>query len=209
MIPIILLAAGGSTRMGQPKQLLPWGKQTLIEHQLSILQKTGNPVLVVLGAESKKIIPLIEKKDARFVVNKEWETGMGSSIAAGVKEVSVLFPEAGAVLVALLDQPLVSITHYNELLTTFQPGKQQIIASHSEKGWLGVPAVYDRCYFQELIQLANEQGAKKLIKKYPSKVIGIKAENLLEDMDTMEGYLRILEIWKKNKNINSRNPEIR
>ena len=60
-IPIILLAAGASSRMGQPKQLLPWGEQTLIEHQIHTLLKTGNPVNVVLGSNSKLVIPVIEK----------------------------------------------------------------------------------------------------------------------------------------------------
>jgi len=200
-IPIILLAAGGSSRMGKPKQLLQWGKQTLIEYQLSVLWQTGSPVLVVLGAEAEKIIPVTQKKEARFIVNTDWETGMGSSIAAGVKEVSVLFPNAGAVMVALLDQPLVPVSHYSKLLKTFQPGQQQIIASQSEQGWLGVPAIYDRCYFQELMQLSQEQGAKKLIKDYQSKVLGINAGALLEDVDTQESYLRILRVWKKENNI--------
>jgi molybdenum cofactor cytidylyltransferase len=68
-IPLILLAAGGSTRMGRPKQLLPWGNQTLIEYQIQTLQKTGNPVNVVLGSNANLVIPVIEKYNVTFFIN--------------------------------------------------------------------------------------------------------------------------------------------
>ena len=83
-IPILLLAAGSSSRMGRPKQLLPWGKQTLIEHQIQTLLQTGNPVNVVLGAHSESVIPVIKNMGSFIFFNPDWEQGMGSSIAAGI-----------------------------------------------------------------------------------------------------------------------------
>ncbi len=82
-IPILLLAAGGSSRMGQPKQLLPWGNRTLIEHQILTLQKAGQPVNVVLGSNSDLVMPVIEKYPVNIFVNPNWESGMGSSISFG------------------------------------------------------------------------------------------------------------------------------
>ena len=191
-VPIILLAAGGSSRMGKPKQLLSWGDHTLIEHQLTVLQQTKSPVLVVLGAVAGEIIPLLHKFNTPYIVNNNWHNGMGTSIVTGVRELSRLYPDAQGVLMALVDQPLVPLSHYKEVLNAFQPGKQQIIASHSEKGWLGVPALYDNCYFDELVQLKNEEGAKKIIQKYPSKVVRIDGGELLDDLDTPESYQNMM-----------------
>ena len=92
-IPILLLAAGSSSRMGQPKQLLPWGDQTLIGHQIQKLIKTGHPVHVVIGSNSELILPVIEKFPANILINKDWELGMGSSISFGIKQIIQNFPD--------------------------------------------------------------------------------------------------------------------
>ena len=83
-VPHLLLAAGGSRRMGQPKQLLRWGNQTLIEHQIDIRLQTGQPVAIVLGAYSDLILPVIEPLPVTIFINNEWANGMGNSIAFGI-----------------------------------------------------------------------------------------------------------------------------
>ena len=191
-IPILLLAAGGSTRMGQPKQLLPWGKQTLIEHQIQTLQKTGNPVNVVLGSNSDLIIPVIEKFPVNVFVNNEWKSGMGSSISGGISQINQRFPEVAGVLITLIDQPMVTTFYLEKMLYAYQPDSQQIIASRSASGWTGVPVLFDRCYFNELSELADDEGAKKIIKRYEESVIFMEGGELLEDMDTMQTYKQLL-----------------
>ena len=121
-IAILLLAAGGSSRMGQAKQLLPWGDTTLIEHQIRTLIKTGNPVNVVLGFDSDLIIPVIEKYQINIFINSNWESGMGNSLSFGIGETERKFPEAEGVLIALLDQPLITSSYYEKMLGSFQPG---------------------------------------------------------------------------------------
>ncbi len=187
-IPIVLLAAGSSSRMGQAKQLLAWGKQTLIEFQLEKLLQTGNPVIVVLGSSAEQIIPVVKKYSVSIVINENWESGMGTSVAAGASKVLSDFPDANSVLYTLIDQPLITVAHLQNLVGKFSPGQQQIIASQSKKGWLGVPALYDAFYFRELSELTGEQGAKTLIKKYSRNVISLDAGELLEDMDTIDKY---------------------
>ncbi|MGB5463543.1 MAG: NTP transferase domain-containing protein, partial [Aureibaculum sp.] len=81
----LLLAAGASKRMGKPKQLLAWGKETLIEHQIHVLLATNNKVSVVLGAYSDKISEVIKKFPIEIYTNKDWENGMGTSISYGLK----------------------------------------------------------------------------------------------------------------------------
>jgi len=196
-IPVLLLAAGGSSRMGQPKQLLPWGDQTLIEHQIQILLKTGQPVFVVLGASADLILPIIQKYAVRIGINQNWENGMGSSIACGINEMEKYEPQTDGVLITLADQPLIPLKHYEALLANFQAGKKQIIASKSNEDWLGVPALFDSIYFEELRQLKGERGAKTVIKSYAFNVIPVDALNQLEDIDTPAGYRRMQQRLEK------------
>lgn len=187
-IPIILLAAGSSARMGQPKQLLRWGEQTLIEYKIQLLLKTGQPLVVVLGANSGLIIPVIKKYEASIILNNNWEKGMGTSVSCGIRKVELDFPNANAVLIALPDQPLIPLSHYLALFNTFQKEKRQIIASKSESGWQGVPALFDRFYFEELQKLNGETGAKTIIRQYPANVISLLCNEITEDVDTPENY---------------------
>lgn len=199
-IPVILLAAGGSSRMGRPKQLLPWGLQTLIEYQIQTLLNTGNPVNVVLGSGSNRIIPVIEKFSINIFINKNWEKGIGSSIATCINGLTNEYPGAEGVLITLLDQPLVTSEHLREMLDKFQPGKQQIVVSVSDAGWKGVPALFDTCYFDELQHLNGKEGAKTIIQSHNRDVKPVECGNLTEDMDTPEKYRELLNRFLGNLN---------
>ncbi|HAQ20212.1 MAG TPA: hypothetical protein DCR40_13430 [Prolixibacteraceae bacterium] len=192
-IPILLLAAGASSRMGQSKQLLPWGNQTLIGHQIQTLLKTDHPVHVVLGSNSNLVIPVIEKFPGTIFINTDWESGMGSSISFGIRQIIQKFPEADGVLITLLDQPLITTSYFQKMLGAFQSGLQQILVSRSASGWTGVPVLFDKCYFKELAELRNEEGAKKIVKRHEEKVILVDGDELLEDMDTFQNYQQLLE----------------
>lgn len=191
-IPLLLLAAGGSARMGQPKQLLPWGSNTLIEHQVQTLLKTEQPLTVVLGAYSSLIIPVLEEFPIAHVVNENWETGMGSSIAAGIRSVAKNFPKAEGVLIALIDQPLVTIMHYKKILQLFQAGNQQIVISNASSGQRGVPVVFDKDYFEELKNLNGKEGGKTIIRQHPDCVVEVQCGDILDDIDTPESYQKLL-----------------
>ena len=196
-VPVLLLAAGSSARMGQPKQLLPWGNQTLIEYQIRKLLKTGQPLSVILGAGTDRIIPVIKNFKLNIVVNQQWEKGIGSSIAAGVDHLTNTFPPADGVLITLLDQPLVTVGHLEEMLRIFQPGKQQIIVSRSTSGWQGVPVLFDPHYFEELKNLSGDTGAKSIILQYSNEVFHVDCNDMLEDMDTPESYRRMVKKIKE------------
>lgn len=191
-IPILLLAAGASSRMGLPKQLLPWGSQTLIEHQINTLLKTGHPVNVVLGSNSNLVIPVIEKYGVDIFYNTNWESGMGSSISFGICHIIQKFPDADGVLITLLDQPLITTSYFEKMLVTYQPGSQKILVSHSTSGWTGVPVLFDKCYFKELAKLSNDEGAKKITKRHEESVILLDGGEILEDMDNIQTYQQLL-----------------
>jgi len=190
-IPILLLAAGSSSRMGELKQLLPWGTQTLIEHQIQTLLKTSQPVNVVLGSNSDLIVPIIENYPVNIFINPDWEGGMGSSISSGVVQLTTKFPDAEGVLISLLDQPLITTAYIEKILDSFQPGSKQILISHSASGWTGVPVLFDACYFKDLTELKNDEGAKKIIKRNEEHVILLEGGEILEDMDTPERYRQL------------------
>ena len=191
-IPIILLAAGSSERMGQAKQLLPWGEKSLIEYQVELLLKSGSPVIVVLGANVSSISPVIGKYKIEVVLNENWKSGMGSSVACGVKRLVEIFPDASGVLIALVDQPLIPLSHIIDLMEKFQSGEKQIIASKGDSSWLGVPALFDAHYFEELKNLEGEQGAKQIMRRYPNAVESLQCGDLLADIDTPESYQKLL-----------------
>lgn len=195
-IPILLLAAGGSNRMGKAKQLLPWGKSTLIEHQIHRLLETGNPVLVVLGHLGEQISSLLEPYPVATLVHKHWDKGMGSSISLGIREMEKLFPKAKGAMIAQLDQPLITASHYTRLVSNFQSGLGQIIVSRSSSGWEGVPVLFDREYFKELQELKGEEGARKIFRSHSRAVIVIDSQEVLDDMDSPETYEELLAKYK-------------
>lgn len=197
-IPIVLLAAGASSRMGQPKPLLPWGEQTLIEHQINTLLATGNPVVVVLGNQSESIIPILQGLPVEFTINENWEKGMGTSIAAGVKFIQQIYTDCKGVMITLIDQPLITTDHLNNLVTNFEPENQQIIVSQADSGWQGVPVLFDRFYFEELSKLSGKQGAKAIFRNFTQHVKAISCGEIPEDMDTPESYQRLLNRVKNS-----------
>ena len=106
-IPIILLAAGSSKRMGQPKQLLKWNNTTLIENRIETLLKVSNNIYVVLGCHEQLIKPIVEKYDVNIVSNQKWTEGMGSSISAGIGKLLIDAPYSKGILITTVDQPFI------------------------------------------------------------------------------------------------------
>lgn len=187
-VHVLLMAAGASIRMGTPKQLLPWGDTTIIEHQLSVLQQVNLPITIVLGAYSEAILQKIDFKELNVIVNPNWKEGLGTSIAFGVKEIQKTFPKTEGIIIALLDQPFIKASHYVNLITSIQSDKKQIIVSISEDGNWMPPVLFDVNYFHELQSLKGDKGAMKMIQNHKECVTTIPCKTSLQDLDTMEDY---------------------
>ena len=200
-LPILLIAAGDSGRMERPKQLLPWGNKTLIEFQIGKLLNTGSPILVVLGAFYKLIMPYLTSYPVSVLVNKRWPSGMGGSINYGIRELEKSLPESTGVMISLVDQPLVPIAHYKKMVNRFHKGEGQIIATGTKSGMRGVPAIFDRCYFEELKKLDGDVGAREIIRNWSALVITMECEEMNHDIDTMESYYKVKDIFEKKLNI--------
>ena len=190
-IAIIVLAAGASTRLGQPKQLLRLGDKTLLaqicETALSI---ENQQVVVVLGANCEAIKPAVEHLPVEIIFNEKWSEGMGRSIACGMSQ---LRPDAGAVLLLLCDQPFVTTDFLSDLVGKWRNSPVQIVAS-SYAGTFGPPAIFDQKLFPELAALQGQQGAKKLMEKHRAQLALVDFPDGEKDVDTPGDWERIGEL---------------
>jgi molybdenum cofactor cytidylyltransferase len=193
---ILVLAAGGSSRMGEPKQLLTWSRTTLLGSTIErALELNNSEVFVVLGAFSEKIKQSIEKYSVSIVINKNWNLGMGASISSGVEEVLKrnCFEN---ILITLADQPFVNSEYLFHLINIHGYNSNKIIAS-DYIGRAGVPAIFGKKYFSELKELECEYGAKELLKKYFDFVEFPILDFFSEDIDTQENYNELIHRVKK------------
>lgn len=185
-IAVIILAAGGSTRMNERiKQLLPWRGTTLIENAIAVAQSSrADETLVVLGAHVDVVRPIVERTGARIVVNTDWATGQASSIRAGVR---ALAPEIVAAIFVNADQPFLTRAVLDALIARYHETRAPIIASvFAERR--GNPVLFARDHFAALENLRDEQGGRALLARYP--VVGVEFDDarLGVDIDTWDEY---------------------
>ena len=189
-VGLVLLAAGASTRMGTPKQLLPYQGRSLIRHTAGVaLASVCHPIVVVLGASAKLIEPELAQLAVQVVKNPWWEQGMSSSISVGMKAIAQMAP-LDAVVIALGDQPLISAATINQLVERYQHHHAIIACEYS--GTIGVPALFSRCLFQELINLEGAAGAKQVLKQHADSVLTIQVPEAAVDLDTPADYEQLL-----------------
>ena len=192
-IPSVLIAAGASRRMGQPKQLLPWNRHTLIEHQVITLLTSSQEVYVILGAYADQIRPILKNYPVNIIQCEDWEKGMGNSLSYGIRKIRKEVEAIDGILISLIDQPLINHEHLQILRSIFKTGGREIIASASSQGWAGVPALFSAHYLAALASLKGEEGAKKIINAESKNIIKVQGEDLLVDMDTLEIYQELFQ----------------
>jgi molybdenum cofactor cytidylyltransferase len=155
---LVLLAAGESSRMGTPKQLLEFNGKPLIRHAAEMaLASKCRPVVVVLGSQADEIRAVLADLDLVIRQNPRWREGMGTSIHAGVEAVSE--SDADGLVLALADQPKITPQVLNRLLATHWATGQPIVASQYADT-VGVPVYFSRQFFPHLLALNPEQGCK-------------------------------------------------
>lgn len=197
-IGIIVLAAGSSSRMGRSKQLLEIDGQPLlcrcVDHALA-----ANPsqVVVVLGANEKPHRELLEKLPVHIVSNFYWKTGMGSSIKTGLNYLIQSNGGLDAVILMVCDQPALTSEHLQKLIQKFHEKKKAIIASAYSKS-SGVPVLFSRSFFSNLLLLNDDQGAKKIVQQFPDQVETVAFPKGSIDLDTEEDYQKFLKANKKS-----------
>lgn len=188
---ILILAAGASSRLGQPKQLLKLGEKTLLTQICeSALSIENQGIVVVLGANCEAIKPTINHLSVQIIFNEKWAEGMGSSISCGIIAVC---QESDAVLLLLCDQPLVTAVVLEKLLEKWRSTDCSIIASQYG-GSFGPPAIFTKKYFAELAALHGQQGAKKLMEEYRSELLLVDFPEGEMDIDTPEDWERMRDV---------------
>jgi molybdenum cofactor cytidylyltransferase len=192
-IGIIILAAGGSTRMGSPKQLLPFRERSLLRHAaLTAIESGCRPVVVVLGAESARMEAEVADLPLVIAHNARWAEGMSTSIRAGVEKLTGANEKLEALILMLCDQPLVSAAFIKRLVSAYSETAKALIVSEYG-GTLGVPALFDQTYFGRLCGLVGPWGAKQLLMEHAHEALRLASPDALLDIDTREDYRYLQE----------------
>ena len=185
---VILLAAGSSSRMGQSKQLLKVGGESLLVRTTTIALETGlQPVVVVLGANEREHRKAIEHLGVPIAENSGWQLGMGSSLKTGLKHLLSIAPGTDAVLVLVCDQPLLTTIHLRNILEQFRVFNPLIVASRYA-GNGAVPAVFHKDLFPKILEMEDAQGAKKIIGQHSNDTIMVDFPDGSVDLDTPEDF---------------------
>lgn len=188
-VAIVLLAAGGSERMGTPKQLLDFGGKPLIRHAAETALASGcQRVIVVGGAHLPPVRAALDGLPVELAVNPQWTAGMGTSIQTGVR--AALAHGADAVILALADQPLITAAIYNRLMDSQRTSRQPIVSA-SYAGTVGVPVLFTSEYFPSLLELQPSQGCKGVILRHAANALLLEVPEAEADVDTPGDYARL------------------
>lgn len=165
----LILAAGQSSRLGRPKQLLLYQGESLLIRTIRIMaQICQQPVHVVLGAQADIIEPMLTAEPVQVIHNADWRNGMASSIRCGVEQ---LPDETRGLLIMVCDQPLVTVADIGKLAHAWHADSEQVIAAEYADGSAGVPAIFPASMFSALQTLQGAGGAQQLIAAAPSRVL--------------------------------------
>lgn len=194
-LAILLLAAGSSSRMGRPKQLLTFKGSSLINYMLHEVESaTDSPIYIVLGAYAEEIRAQLPSPPPHCLINPRWQEGMGSSIAHGIAHLQS-YPHFQHCLILLCDQPHIDRHELKVLLALAKRSPERLIYTQYPDT-LGVPAIFPRRYFKELVKLSGPKGAKSLIYQHRAQGIAHASTAAVLDLDTPADYENLLREWK-------------
>ena len=174
--------------MGVSKQLLKWKDTNLLQHTINTVNAVNSENIVVLGANYSKIRSQIEDKKMCVLCHQNWQKGLGSTISFGINYINNSLPHIDNVLIMLADQPLITADFLNQMIETQKLYQNKIICTLYQNEKLGVPAIFNNSFFEELLQLNNDKGAKNILQNYSDRILSVDGENLISDIDTIEDY---------------------
>jgi molybdenum cofactor cytidylyltransferase len=189
----VLLAAGRSARMGESKQLMCVGECGMLERTLGNLRASGmDEIMLVLGFSAESIgrtLPAALLEGVRIVVNENYESGMASSLRAGLAAVS---PAMDAALIVLADQPFVRPETMNLLVERYRESNAEIVVPFY-RGSRGNPVLLDRSVFAEAMALEGDVGCRAIFARHPEELLEVDVDDagILADIDSREDYERL------------------
>lgn len=187
MLSAILLAAGESKRMGEPKQLMPLGSSTLLGQAIdNLLNSSVDETIVVVGHKAEEITKAIATKPVKIMLNPNHRQGMSTSIIAGLILVD---PKSQAVILALGDQPLVESQTINQLIDEFH-NHDKGIAVPTYQGQRGHPIIFAIRYKPELMELEGDIGGREILQRHPEDVLEVTVDSasVITDINTQADY---------------------
>lgn len=189
MITAIVLAAGESKRMGEPKMLLPWGKSTVLQTVISTLQASNvKDILVVTGGEHRRVEALVGRT-VEVIYNENYKDGkMLSSIQLGL---SAKKREAEAALICLGDQPQVEERSVRGICDAFQRTKSKLVVPSYEKR-RGHPWLIARGLWEDVLKLRAPKTMRDFLNRRANDILYVQSDTptILQDLDTPEDYLK-------------------
>lgn len=192
-IAAIILAAGSSSRMGQPKQLLDWDGRSLVQVVAQqALAASVDAVYAVVGAASERVAAALANLPVKLVENKAYASGQASSLRAGI---AALPADVSAAVVLLGDQPFVSPSIIDAVVVAWQESQAPIVAP-SYNGQRGNPVLFARAVFGELLEITGDQGARAILQANPGRIhlVAFTDARPLEDIDSPEDYQRMKSV---------------
>jgi molybdenum cofactor cytidylyltransferase len=193
VLAAVILAAGGSSRMGQPKQLLQFRGTSLLRRAIdTAFAVPAEQVIVVLGHAADELLREVEKTSATVVLNDQWMEGISTSLRGGLSAVA---SEARGVFIYPADMPLVTPEALRELARRQQQSGRP--AAMTEAGGVrGVPVFVTRSLFPALMIQEGDTGGAKYLRGHPESVEAVRFDDpdLIRDVDRPEDYTRLLEL---------------
>lgn len=178
---LLVLAAGASRRLGEPKQLLRLDGESLVHRAVRYgLATAPAQAVLVLGAAADAVRAEVAGLAVTAVVCRNWQDGLGASLATGVQ---ALDDDMAGALVVLCDQPALDAAHLQALVAAWRTDPGQAAAS-AYANVLGVPAVLPRAWFGQLASGGDDRGARELLRRHAAQVSAVPAPGLAHDLDT-------------------------
>lgn len=185
-IAVLVLAAGKSSRMKSIKQLAKINDKTLLEIALEKAKKLSlHNTYCILGANATLILDKVDFKDVKIIINKKYEKGLSSSITKGINFLKKTQPHLKGVFILLADQPAIQVSYLQEMVALFNMNSTKIIASKYNTIF-GVPALIPSLYFDELLKIKGDKGAKTFLNTHLDVILSPKTTTNLLDIDTLE-----------------------
>jgi len=188
-IGIIILAAGESSRMNGSKQLLTNGKTSLLRQAVITATSLGFPVLTVLGANYDEHKMQIDDLNTEVLFNLDWNKGMGNSLKFGLENINRLHPGLQGFMFMVCDQPLLTNDLLHQLVNKFNDNRNIVASLYA--GATGVPVIFHRKYYKELMKLPDDRGAQMLVKKYEAEGVDFPQGTI--DIDTDDDWKNFTE----------------
>ncbi|TDB61848.1 nucleotidyltransferase family protein [Arundinibacter roseus] len=186
---IVILAAGESSRMGKPKQILPLESgKSLLQHTVETALATSlRPVVVVVGANKAEVVPELKNLPITIVDNAFWKEGMSTSVRIGLAGLYMTESNLSGALILVCDQPYITAGLLTQMVAVWEETGKKAVACRYKEQW-GVPVLVGRELLPELLALSGDQGAKPVLKKYLDDVAFVNFDEGIIDLDTPEEY---------------------